>query len=395
MKNIFEIIVTSFAFFVLLNSCEVEIDMPKVNEENLVTVTALAVSGENLSVRVSMAENLDHAVSDEYDDKYMMWRVLNFPINTSYNYSISEQIEKYYGNCLIKEADVTATINGHEYGLTYNNRTLNFESVDYKVQPGDLISISVKNNPLSNDGFSRNFNAHSSVIVPEHTGNIEIISAMKIHKEIGVNEIYGFKEAGIDSAMVFKLRIKAPSTAKNRYRLKVTSAYYLKYNPDEGGDFGDFDQGYVFEISPGLNLHVYPIDEYNSTDPLLYDPAIEKRFGPWPAFMTDVFSSEYFYENEYVIEVTSRLTPRGNCNNTGRYFEIELQPITRDLMEYLSSMYRRRVMTDSYFSQPSTLPSNIDGGTGIFGAIGKSAKIRYWLPGEENPAIPPLENGSH
>ena len=108
--------------------------------------------------------------------------------------------------------------------------------------------------------------------------------------------------------------------------------------------------------------------------------------------MTDVFTDENFFEDKYVIEVTSRIADvRGDCVNYGRYFEIELQPITRNLMEYISAIYRLRIKEDSYFSQPTSISSNIEGGTGIFGAIGKSKKIRYFLPGEENSSIPPVE----
>ncbi|MBP3590571.1 MAG: DUF4249 family protein, partial [Muribaculaceae bacterium] len=130
-----------------------------------------------------------------------------------------------------------------------------------------------------------------------------------------------------------------------------------------------------------------------SKDPLFYDPAITKSFGPWPAYTTDVFSDAYFPNGEYIVELNSRIfpAPSESSNSSGRYVEIELEPINRELMEYLSVLYRLRVATDSYFSEPVSLPSNIEGGVGVFGAVGKSAKVRYWFPGEENPAVPPIE----
>ena len=136
--------------------------------------------------------------------------------------------------------------------------------------------------------------------------------------------------------------------------------------------------------------HVSPISVFHTADGLLVDPAIDKSFGPWPAYVTDVFSDKSFYGDEYVVEVSSRMKYPGDNIRNGRYFDIELQPINRELMEYLSVLYRLRVATDSYFSEPVSLPSNIEGGVGVFGAIGQSAKIRYWLPGEENPAVPPV-----
>ena len=357
-----------------LSGCEVALDAPNPIKENSMTVTALAVCGKKLSARVSWTEDINEAVSAPYSDNYLMWRMLSFQKIVSLTPEDSVKLDRYYSQRVAKDADVKATIGDKEYRMTYNPETSDYEC-DYVVKPGDRISISAKSSRMlhypSGLGYLVPLDAHSTVEVPTHKASVEILDAKKIYQAGKKGESIGTYEYGVDSAVVFKLRLKSHSSGTNCYRIRVSSV-----------SFTIGDGSYLTQISP--------ITAFHSNDPLFYDPAITKSFGPWPAYTTDVFSDAYFPKGEYVVELSSRIYPK-LPKPMGRYIEIELEPINRALMEYLSVLYRLRVATDSYFTEPVTLPSNIEGGVGIFGAIGKSAKIRYWLPGEEDPEVPPTE----
>ncbi|MDE6809177.1 MAG: DUF4249 domain-containing protein [Muribaculaceae bacterium] len=386
-KNIYYLLLILFQS-TLITACEVEMAAPTPDSnDNLISLTALAVGGEKLSVRLSRNQDPNKASFDKFDDQYIMWRYLKFNF-IKYDESDPSHQETYYDGNLITDADVTATVNGQTYRLTYNSETLNFESDNYIAKTGDRISLTATGQIKQNDNTYREFKSYAAVTIPDTNFNVELLGTEKIYREKSMNED-GFREIGIDSAVVFKLRLNS-SPGMNFYRLKITSISYI-FNYDK---YLQDIQGNEYKYNPfydGFSL-IYPIDAFYSNDPLLYDANLGKNFGPWPAYMTDVFTDENFFEDKYVIEVTSRIADvRGDCVNYGRYFEIELQPITRNLMEYISAIYRLRIKEDSYFSQPISISSNIEGGTGIFGAIGKSKKIRYFLPGEENSSIPPVE----
>lgn len=363
---------------IIINSCEVELDYPEVSGNNGMTMTALAVADENLSVRLSLTQTIDDASADPYTSSYVMWRFLKFGIQV--NPKDSLLTADYYNRLLITDAKVTAKVNDSEHIMTYDSKSHNYICA-YRPHSGDRITITAKTGDESS--------AMATVEIPTHSAGIELIGADKVYRErehyseLGMTEGVQFT----DSMMLFTIRITDRTSGVNCYRLKVTAVGYRK------GDL-NYKDPVDGSIHPATE-HMFAVSTYQTADPLLYDSGIDKSFGPWPAHQTDVFSSDRLRNGEYVLTVSSRVPSNGSKNiiglEYGRYFEIELQPISRELFEYLSVLYRLRVATDSYFTEPVTLPSNIEGGVGIFGAIGKSAKIRYWLPGEEDPEVPPTE----
>ena len=371
-KYILPLIVMSGTFW----GCEVEIEPPADDENHPITITALASAGEPLSVRLSWTDAINEALSAPYADSYEMWRVLNF-LNESIT-SHSLMFDSYYKQFVATRATVKAVVDGNEYDLIYNAKTLNYECRDYIAEPGDRITINVQADKSEYNQSPSDEPVHiqstCTVEVPTHTADVEILKADKVYRELEKYYPLGTVERDVDSVVVFTLRLKSPSPGVNCFRLKVTSLYCLLDDPE-------------------WTEYITPISAYHSGDALLYDAAIEKGFGPWPAYQSDVFTDESFNNGEYIINVSSRVSMLGGSSDRTetRYFEIELQPINQALMDYLSVLYRMRVTTPSYFSEPSSIPSNIEGGVGVFGVIGKSKKIRYFLPGEENSAIPPVE----
>ena len=390
MKKLFYIS-TIIIYLCSLWSCEVEIIPPKMDEKNSITVTALAVEGEPLNVRLSWTEKIDTALSAPYGDSYTMWRVLNMLDTThktipgldSIFYYVEDSIifENYYKKSVVTDAEVIANVNGQNIEMTYNPSSLNYEYNDYKVKAGDRIKINATANKYYNDQDSfATIEASSLIEVPTNIPDIEIIKTNKIYKELEKYQPLGNEERAVDSVVVFTLKLKSMNPGINCFRLKVTSIGVTIHTEDDR-----------FKTS------IAPISSYNSNDALLYDSSLDKGFGPWPANQTDVFTDESFHNGEYIIDVSSRVSTAYYMLNyyedidLRRYFEIEIQPITPMLMNYLSVLYRLRIATPSYFSEPTSLPSNIEGGVGIFGAIGKSKKIRYFFPGEEDSRISLVE----
>lgn len=156
------------------------------------------------------------------------------------------------------------------------------------------------------------------------------------------------------------------------YRIKVQGISYshLNFRPEP-------------YYEPGI---VKWCDAFFSNDPLLYDSAITGTFGPWQAYTTDVFTNTQFDAGEYDMTVQSRFYNHSSLFR--RCIKITLQPISTSLANYLSSLYRIRSFKESYFSEPSTLSTNVEGGVGVLGAIGLPVSRYYWFPGEEDPNYP-------
>ncbi len=369
-------------------SCEVDIFPPEMGDNNSITVTALAVDGEPLNVRLSWTEKIDSALSAPYSDSYVMWRVLNMldtnkyvipgSESTLYYQEDSTLFEDYYKKNVVTDAKVVANVNGQDFEMIYNPSTLNYEYNDYIAKAGDHIKITANASKFFHD--QDNFlptEASGWIDIPTNIPDVEIIKTDKMYKECEKYQPLGNVESAVDSVVVFTLRLKSGNPGINCFRLKVSSILAI-YNND------------------GQKNNILPITTYSTVDNLLYDSTIDKAFGPWPAYLTDVFTDESFHNGEYIIDISSRVNNNrvssgGQPLNCIRYYEIELQPITPMLMNYLSVLYRLRIAMPSYFSSSSSLPSNIEGGVGIFGAIGKSKKIRYFFPGEENNDIPPID----
>ncbi|MDE5572440.1 MAG: DUF4249 domain-containing protein, partial [Muribaculaceae bacterium] len=362
---------TIIIYLCTLWSCEVEIVPPEMDDNNPFTVTALAVDGEPLNVNLSWTEKIDTALSAPYSDSYVMWRVLNMldtaehiiigSDDTLYYTEDTTLFYDYYKKNVVTDATVSANINGQVIEMNYNPSTLNYENSNYKVKAGDRIRINVTKKKYNKyqEGF-KIIESTSQIEVPTHTPDVEIIKTNKIYKECEKYLPLGNKEFAVDSVVVFTLKLKSPNPGINCFRLKVSSIMTSFYTEDD--------------IIPTT---ITPISAYHSNDVLLYDSSLDKGFGPWPANQTDVFTDESFHNGEYIIDVSSRVScpyylTVSDDNDITRYFEIELQPITPMLMNYLSVLYRLRIATPSYFSEPTSLPSNIEGSVGIFGGIGKS-----------------------
>lgn len=363
----------------LFTACEVT--MPSVEEittgDNECSLTALALAGDSLKIRVAYTETLSEDHYESVEDRNIRLRMLMFPFYTHYYGLDTTIMEKYRDNLVGKTANVTAeTGKGEKIKLFFNPTTLNYEC-GYKPSPGEQISISAS--MPSRDGMST-LKASSSVTVPDWRPQVDIAGVKYLYKARMESEDFpGMYESAnfADSVAEITLHIQDKSTKINCYRINASGVTYCRDHVMHY-DSNYWDEGWDIEIPSQVRWNC----AFFTNDPLLYDSQITEHFGPWQAYTTDVFTNRQFKNDAYVtIQVRYPRYMELRKDNWYRFIQIEIQPITSQLMDYLSSLYRMRVAKQSYFSEFSTLPDNIDGGVGIFGGIGKSKKLRIWLDG--------------
>lgn len=386
MKGLIYFILVLFSS--LLWSCEVQLPFPEksINHDNAVSINALVIAGDSVMARMAWTEDLGDDMYEVIPDKPTLWRILKFvnptlfPEDTIYNY-------KYKTELIIRDASMHLINSaGDSIPMIYNDSTMNYES-DYRALPGETLTLTgsvTKLFPGKADSI-HTYTASSRITVPDWTPDFEIIDCQKYYRGYEDREEIPLSERTtvVDSVATFRILIKEPANSpRHTYRIKVLG----------------------IGVNHEVNRHyiICWANAFYSTDPLLYDAALENKFAPWQPYTTDIFTNESFYNGQYTLTVSSRFFVRyhregyyiGNNYKEAVYndrrFEIELEAIGDELANYLTTIYRYRLDTDSYFSEPISLPNNIAGGVGIFGAIGNRKTVKYRFPGEE-PLIPEFE----
>ncbi len=350
--------------------CACEVDLPisdnQASGDASYIITSLVSVGENVNLRLARTESINEDRYEVYDNTEMLWRVLMFPDTTYYYYPEDKQLMQKYKETLVsRKSDVYLITSSGEIPMIYNDTTLNYEC-DYRPLPGEKLSVKAKCRSNEDTTSSQLTNeCYASVVVPDWQPEFEIISANKIYKQSLMRDDLGIEEVTADSVVEFKIKIIDRSTDIHCYRIKVQGISYMDI---------PYENNTVTE-------YIRWCDAFFSSDPLLYDSAITGSFGPWQAYTTDVFTNSTFVSGEYDLIVQSRFFRYSTSGY--RAIKITLQPISTSLANYLSTLYRIRSFTPSYFSEPASLSSNIDNGVGVFGAIGQSVSRIYFFPGEE------------
>ncbi|MDE7153375.1 MAG: DUF4249 domain-containing protein [Muribaculaceae bacterium] len=369
----------------MATSCETFLPDPATQAKDDIQVVAssLVTTGDTVSVRLAYTENFTDKITEVYYDRNMMLRALMFPDTTRHS-TDKYLMKKYYDELLLRVGKVElVTGTGERKEMKFNPSTFNFECA-HKPTPGERLELSA--NISSRTGKS--LSLHSSTVVPGWKPEAEIIEATRLYREGEEREDLGLREMTNDSVYQLKILLKDKSRDTHCYRIKVQGVSY-QYEGDSSS----------WNISSSLwapPIIVYMPDDYVTwteafftTDPLLYDANLKKSFGAWHAYTTDLFTNKQFKNGSYLLTVQSRYpyTSPGEFNKR-RYIQVQLEPISFDLMNYLSTLYRVRIAETGYFSEPQSLASNINGGVGIFGSIGEPLVLRYWFPGEEDPNYP-------
>lgn len=370
----------------MISSCETNLPDPSEQNKDGIQVVAsgLVAKGNKVSVRLAYTEQFTDKVTEVYADRSMLLRALMFPDTARYTQD-KYLMKKYYDELLLRVGKVElVTGTGERKAMEFNPETFNFEC-DHKAAPGERLELSA--NLTSREG--KPLTLHSTTVVPGWKPEAELIEAIKLYREGEEREDLNLREMTNDSVYQLKILLKDVSPDMHCYRIKVQGVSY-QYEGDStiiwglGGSWGSKP---IISYMP--DDYISWTDAFFTNDPLLYDASIKKSFGAWQAYTTDLFTNKTFKNGSYLLTLQSRYpyTSSGNFNKR-RFIQVQLEPISFDLMNYLSSLYRIRTASSDYFSEPQSLASNITGGVGIFGSIGEPLILRYWFPGEKDPDYP-------
>lgn len=244
---------------------------------------------------------------------------------------------------ILTDAQVELQVNDTDYFLMNYDSVTHVYISSYKPLPSDRITVSIKE--------AQSKSATATTLIPRQP-EIEIVSAEKIYHHPTFVPDGEVDRTGTDTLIILSLRITDPVEEKNYYRLKLRSCGIVQ---------GDFTEGVYSDI-------------YSSTDQLFYNPNLKKDWGGWPAYFSNIFSDEQMNGKEYTFTVESRM--RGASDP---HWELELQALSENLYNYLEAVMRYRITDFDDYTESIYLPTNVDNGFGILGAVHSDRKILRWL----------------
>lgn len=324
-KYIFSLLILMLA----LSSCEQIIEFPQ-KENDMLTVCAVAVTGQPLEVHVSKSVPVD--------------KVPNF-YDRGFDVYTKESKEFYDNNVLIRDAVVELSVNGvAKCKLHFNEESLCYQC-DYVPHAGETLSLTV-----SAEDYPQ---AHCTTTVPETASELSDIEyevyydkAATPQEREEANRGRDWDQYGADSIMTISFQFEDPVSIENYYRLRVRSVGKFK------SMFSQTADSYT------------ACDVFSSNDPIFYDIDLKKGYGSWSAFFSNVFDDHLIDGKNYHLTVNSRkrIDPE-------TFTIIELQSISPDLYYFLKTMQIYRISTDDCYQTPVGLYCNVVNGWGYFGAI--------------------------
>ena len=325
MKNS---IITMMLSVLLLSSCEKILEYP-TDDQNRLTVCAVAVTGQSLEVHVSTSLSVDQ-VPNFYDRGYEAF--------------IRDSRAFYDEYSLVKDATVELSVNGvHTCNLTYHPDSLTYRC-DYVPRAGETLTLTI-----TAEGYPQ---AQCTTTVPKTAVDIKDIDyevyydkAASFAEREEANWGLDWDQYGADSIMTISFSFKEPMGEKNYYRLNVRSAgMYIS----------------LLSKKPGYTA----CDVYTSSDPIFYDIDLKKGYGSWPAFFSNVFDDHLIDGKDYRVTVNSR-----KRLDLETFTIIQLQSISSDLYYFLKAYQAYRVSGSDIYEAPVWIYSNVTNGWGYFGAI--------------------------
>ncbi len=341
----------------ITSSCERDLDFGTPSEESkgIMVINAVAVSGSPLTVFLNKTfpvGKTPRLTAPDYDQAVFF----KDDIATDYVSSI------YYDNTAIIDAQVEATVNGQQtYTLTLNQDKEYF--CDYVAQAGDHITVIA-----SADGQV----VQAETIVPAKP-KIEVLNHEVLDQNPyqDRNGLFG----GTDTIMRLTCRI-SDMGGELYYRLRVRSERVDHYKI-----VTSFDQEKMEPIYSTL-VYYYMQDVYFSEDELFKDIRLTSSMGGWETSFSSVFDNALMKGGNYTFTIDS---PKA-CNTSGSlralnthlssdgpHFEprvmVELQAISPDLYKFLKAMQLYRISGDDRDAEPVLIPSNVQNGWGILGAL--------------------------
>ncbi len=352
MRRIYHIILLALAL--ILGACERTLDFngPENEKDTDLIINATAVAGSPLTVYLSRAYQIDKVPSVRYYD-YEHAVLFRDDLATDY------LTDDYLRKTVVRDAKVTVEVNGAEsYPLYYNDLDFSYEC-QYVPQEGDRIRIVA---------VSGEKEAIAEAVVPAKP-HIEITD----YKILAENPYQDMEGLINQSDTIMRLTCRISGTGENQYyRLRVRSegTYYQETNMQhwENGQW----------VRTVYSAYVLQ-DIYFSNDGLFTDNRLTQGFGGWPAYFSDVFDgasaagrsftvdSPKAYVSPDAIDLNKAL--RGKIPEIAPRVMVELQAISPDLYKFLKAMQLYRISGDDRDAEPVLIPSNVQNGWGIFGAL--------------------------
>lgn len=367
----------AFCLFAFV-ACEkdVEFEGPSEEAENDMIINAVAIEGEPLRVYL----NHSYPIGQQPVERYISYQQAMFVDN---NYLTDYRSMSYYKNTCITNADVTAIVNDNqEYRLTLSKDSLGFVC-DYKPQVNDHIVLHATSydiQSMKGEGYilEAKTEATAETTVPAKP-KIEVVK----HEVLKDSSYYEVNQLTSRADTIMRLTCRIIDAGGNQYyRLRIRGERIVVsgtwYNPIYGRP-NSYDYYLRFQ------------DVYFSDDPLFVDPRLNKNFGGWSAYFSNVFDNALMQGKDYSFTLDSP-KPNSHFQQSSAYdsrtgemivetkqvyenveFEprvmVELQAISPEYYRYLKSVELYRITDTDAFSEPVRVYSNVKNGWGILGSL--------------------------
>lgn len=351
------------AFF----ACEKEVEFESPSEQTAVDVVinAVAVEGEPLTVFLNHA----YSIGKQPVFQYVDYQHAMYSIN---DYLSDYRDSYYYKNAGIFNAEVTAVVNDSQtYNLTLAADSMGYVC-DYRPQVNDHIMLKA-NYESHETSAETTVPAKPSIEVLKHT-------VLNDDSYYEVNNLRSFS----DTIMRITCNIK-DAGGEQYYRLRIRGERSWKQDYNLNPLLFDTDKiAYTYYVMQ---------DVFFSESALFVDARLNKNFGGWPAYFSNVFNNSLMSGNDYTLTLDSpKPVPLSTSYNAsfernadGSYtiisklkensetiaprVMVELQAISPELYRYLKSVELYRITESDAFSEPVQIYSNVQNGWGIFGSL--------------------------
>ena len=364
MKNrIFTILL---ALAVACTSCEHVIDYEGTPEDlakGSTVINAVAIAGTPFIVYLTHAERADQSQGRRYVD----FDTAMYHYNETYtgDYSSNEYLQRTH----ISTAQVEVQVNGQTtYPMTFDALNYNYKT-SYTPQEGDHVVVNA-----TVDGVM--LTAEATVPIKPQ---IEVVG----HEALGENPYKYMNGLAFETDSIMRLTLRINNVGgEGYYRLRVRSVgvgYFQSGFLDQNGTSTT-----VWTITPYYRAQ----DVFFSDDGLFVDSRLASGFGGWPAFFSNVFSSEQIQGGGYTFIVDSPKVPYepayrdwmkedGIINDSKLkdftyiqpQIQVDLEAITEDYYRFLKSAELYRITNNDINSESILSHGNAVNGWGILGAM--------------------------
>ena len=293
----------------------------------------------------------------------------------------------------LSDAIVTATINGEEHRLTYDEPTQKYAS-HYRLRAGDEVTL-IATHALGTA------TATERVMYPTPIG----IASATMQPFTNPGDPVSLAILNdVDSALLVSIHIDDPIEEKNYYRLTIDYEGRYEVNWEEGGYMASPNPSQGGELSPSMDREAfYPhylltesssrliIDSESASQllgSLLYmtsnnsflfsDEQLRNEEGQpiidllmlleSPRSSDDMFNPESGWVDDNIWGDDDYIFPADTVNQATYHYSFMLETLSEDYFLYLQSVASYEMLGGVFVGEPTPIHSNIRGGLGIVGS---------------------------